>query len=239
MTQLADATQGQNDFAMLAAFAEAHGRIDLAIVAARHAMDSGVPLLVHGYPVTRCRPAARSRRRSVYAIMRQESAFDQYAVSRAGARGLMQLMPGTAATLARKMQIGYTADKLTADGSYNIQLGRTYLEGLLGDFGGSYALAIAGYNAGPGRIRQWLRDYGDPRGRDVTMVDWIETIPFTETRIYVQRVLENLQVYRGQSATSPTAFSLVGDLRAVVIASGQLNLELQGPAEIAASLRSS
>jgi soluble lytic murein transglycosylase len=197
---------------MLAAFAEAHGRIDLAIVAARHAMESGVPLMVHGYPITPLPHGGTLEAPLVYAIVRQESAFDQYAVSRVGARGLMQLMPGTAATLARKMQIGYSVGQLTADGAYNIQLGRTYLEGLLDDFGGSYALAIAGYNAGPGRIRQWLHDYGDPRGHDVSMVDWIETIPFTETRIYVQRVLENLQVYRGQSATSPTAFSLVSDL---------------------------
>jgi soluble lytic murein transglycosylase len=97
------------------------------------------------------------------------------------------------------------------DGSYNISLGRGYLEKLLMDFGGSYALAIAAYNAGPGRVRQWLQDYGDPRGGAIAMVDWIELIPITETRRYVERVLENLQVYRGQDK-SGSAFSLVSDL---------------------------
>ncbi|HEX5320204.1 MAG TPA: lytic transglycosylase domain-containing protein [Stellaceae bacterium] len=212
VAHLAETVQGRMEFAMLAAFAEAHGRIDLAIHVARHAMDAGTPLMVHGYPVTALPPGGTIEAPLVYAIVRQESAFDQYAVSRAGARGLMQLMPGTAATLARKMSISYSPGQLTGDGAYNIMLGRTYLEGLLEDFGGSYALAIAGYNAGPGRIRQWLRDYGDPRGKDVSMVDWIETIPFTETRVYVQRVLENLQVYRGQNVNSATAFSLVSDL---------------------------
>lgn len=212
VAHLAETVHDRMDFAMLAAFAESHGRIDLAITVARHAMEAGVPLMVHGYPITPLPPGGTVEAPLVYAIVRQESAFDQYAMSRVGARGLMQLMPATAQTIAHKMQVGYSLPQLTNDGAYNIQLGRSYLQGLLNDFGGSYALAIAGYNAGPGRVRQWLAEYGDPRGRDVDMVDWIETIPFTETRIYVQRVLENLQMYRGQSTGSATAFSLVSDL---------------------------
>jgi len=101
--------------------------------------------------------------------------------------------------------------RLMMDGLYNIDLGRGYLQQLIEDFGGSYALAIASYNAGPGRIRQWLAEYGDPRGGKIDMVDWIETIPIDETRLYVQRVLENLQVYRGQNGRN-AAFSLVSDL---------------------------
>src|SRR5207245_9297948 len=97
-----------------------------------------------------------------------------------------------------KMQLPFSAAGLTADGIYNMLLGRAYLETLIDDFGGSYALAIAGYNAGPGRVRQWLRDYGDPRGGDIDMVDWIENIPINETRNYVQRVLQNLKVSRCQ-----------------------------------------
>ena len=143
--------------------------------------------------------------------MRQESAFERDAVSRVGARGLMQLMPATASFIANKMQLPFSADRLTADGIYNVLLGRAYLETLIEDFGGSYALAIASYNAGPGRVRQWVRDYGDPRGGNIDMVDWIEMIPINETRNYVQRVLENLQIYRGQVGRE-SAFSLASDL---------------------------
>ena len=89
----------------------------------------------------------------------------------------MQLMPATASYIANKMQLPFSADRLTADGIYNVLLGRAYLEALIEDFGGSYALAIAGYNAGPSRVRQWLRDYGDPRGGNIDMVDWIEMHP--------------------------------------------------------------
>jgi len=123
----------------------------------------------------------------------------------------MQLMPLTANSVANKMQLPFSLERLTTDGVYNVLLGRTYIEKLIDDFGGSYALAIAAYNAGPGRVRQWLHDYGDPRGGDIDMVDWIENIPIDETRNYVQRVLENLQVYRGQIGRN-SAFSLVSDL---------------------------
>ena len=179
---------------------------------ARRAIDAGMPLMVHGYPVTALPDGGIAERPLLFAIVRQESAFATDAMSPVGARGLMQLMPGTAAGVAKKLQLPYSLDRLTTDGLYNVTLGRSYIETLMEDFGGSYALAIAGYNAGPGRVRQWLRDFGDPRGQDLTMVDWIEMIPFTETRTYVQRVLENLQIYRGQSGPSPTAFSLASDL---------------------------
>ncbi len=210
-TRLADDATRIVDFAMLAAFAERHGRVDLAILAARRAMEAGTPLMIHGYPIVALPPGGTIEPALIYAIVRQESAFDQYAISRAGARGLMQLMPGTAATVARRLQMRFAADRLTADGVYNLELGSAYLATLIDDFNGSYALAIASYNAGPGRVRQWLRDYGDPRGHDGAMVDWIESIPIAETRLYVQRVLESLQVYRGQNH-SQTAFSLAGDL---------------------------
>jgi soluble lytic murein transglycosylase len=124
----------------------------------------------------------------------------------------MQLMPATAANVASKLQLPFSLDRLTTDGVYNLELGRSYIERLIEDFGGSYPLAIAAYNAGPGRIKQWLQAFGDPRGRAIGMVDWIECIPFNETRTYVQRVLENLQVYRGQNADNVAAFSLAADL---------------------------
>jgi len=200
-----------SQFAMLAALAETYGRIDLAIAVAKRAIEAGTPLMIHGYPITVVPSGGTVEHALLFAITRQESAFDREAVSRVGARGLMQLMPATASDIANKLQLPFSAERLTADGTYNVLLGRAYLETLIDDFGGSYALAIAGYNAGPGRVRQWLHDYGDPRGGKVDMVDWIENIPISETRNYVQRVLENLQIYRGQVGRN-SAFSLVSDL---------------------------
>jgi len=209
------ADQGKQliDFAMLGALAESYGRVDLAIAVARRALEAGMPLLVHGYPVTTVPGAGGTAERPlILAIVRQESAFSTDAQSSVGARGLMQLMPGTAAQVASKLQLPFSLPRLSSDGLYNMMLGRSYIESMIDDFGGSYPLAIAAYNAGPGRVRQWVREFGDPRGHDLSMVDWIEMIPFTETRIYVKRVLENLQVYRGQTGDNPAAFSLVADL---------------------------
>jgi soluble lytic murein transglycosylase len=211
LIHMADNAKMPTAFAMLAALAETSGRIDLAIAVAKRAIEAGTPLMVHGYPVTTIPSGGTAEHSLLFAITRQESAFERDAVSRAGARGLMQLMPATASFIANKMQLPFSADRLTADGLYNVLLGRAYLETLIEDFGGSYALAIAAYNAGPSRVRQWLRDYGDPRGGDINMVDWIEMIPINETRNYVQRVLENLQIYRGQVGRD-SAFSLVSDL---------------------------
>ncbi|MGE0260926.1 MAG: transglycosylase SLT domain-containing protein [Alphaproteobacteria bacterium] len=210
---MADQAKQPIELAMLAALAESYGRVDLAIAVARRAMETGMPLLVHGYPVTTVPGAGGTAERPlILAIVRQESAFATDAQSSVGARGLMQLMPATAAQVAKKLELPFSLPRLSSDGLYNMMLGRSYIEAMIDDFGGSYPLAIAAYNAGPGRIRQWVRDFGDPRGHDLTMVDWIEMIPFTETRIYVKRVLENLQVYRGQTGDNPSAFSLVADL---------------------------
>jgi soluble lytic murein transglycosylase len=211
LLHLANNAKTPSMFAMLASLAETSGRIDLAIAVAKRAIEAGTPLMIHGYPVTELPNGGTPERSLLFAITRQESAFERDAVSHAGARGLMQLMPATASFIANKMQLPFSADRLTADGIYNVLLGRTYLETLIEDFGGSYALAIAAYNAGPGRVRQWLHDYGDPRGGNIDMVDWIEMIPINETRNYVQRVLENLQIYRGQIGRG-SAFSLASDL---------------------------
>ena len=212
LIQMADNAKTPLDFSMIAALAESYGRIDLAIAVARRAIDAGMPLMVHGYPITTLPTGGSAEHPLLLAIVRQESAFAPDAMSQVGARGLMQLMPGTAAGVAKKLALPYSLARLTTDGLYNLVLGRSYIERLIEDFGGSYALAIASYNAGPGRVRQWLRDFGDPRGQDIGMVDWIELIPFNETRTYVQRVLENLQIYRGQAGDTATAFSLASDL---------------------------
>jgi soluble lytic murein transglycosylase len=211
LLHLADAADTPTQFAMLATLAEQNGRIDLAIAVAKRAIVAGTPLMIHGYPIIALPAGGNTEPALLFAVIRQESGFDVGAMSPAGARGLMQLMPGTAIAIASQLGQPLSLSRLMMDGLYNIDLGRGYLQQLIEDFGGSYALAIASYNAGPGRIRQWLAEYGDPRGGKIDMVDWIETIPIDETRLYVQRVLENLQVYRGQNGRN-AAFSLVSDL---------------------------
>jgi soluble lytic murein transglycosylase len=132
-----------------------------------------------------------------YAIARQESAFNPAAVSPANAKGLLQLLPATAKKVASRYQMAYAEDKLTDDPAFNATLGSHYLGEQISKFNGSYILTFAAYNAGPSRIPKWIKRYGDPRGKPVDeVVDWIENIPFTETRDYVQRVMENYQVYK-------------------------------------------
>jgi soluble lytic murein transglycosylase len=143
---------------------------------------------------------------SVYAVARQESEFIWHAASGAGAKGLMQLLPSTAASTARRAGVPYDYERLLADPSFNTQLGAAFLGQVMEDVGGSRELAFAAYNAGPGRVAQWIAAYGDPRnGADP--VDWVERIPFDETRDYVQRVSENLGVYQQRFAEDqpPTA----------------------------------
>jgi soluble lytic murein transglycosylase len=132
----------------------------------------------------------------VYAIARQESLFNASAASPAGALGLMQLMPATARETAGTYGLAYSRDRLTADPAYNAALGSAHLGELIREFGDAYALVFAAYNAGRSRVYQWLKRFGDPRRGEVDPVDWVEMIPFTETRNYVQRVMEGLQVYR-------------------------------------------
>lgn len=131
-----------------------------------------------------------------HAIIRQESQFDISATSPAGALGLMQLMPGTAAEVARKRGWAHQTSWLTSKPEHNILLGSTYLNDLLRRFNGSYPLAIAAYNAGPSRVNGWLEAFGDPRTGKVNWIDWIELIPVPETRNYVQRVSEGIVTYR-------------------------------------------
>jgi len=144
----------------------------------------------------------------VLSVIRQESGFDRTAISRAGARGMMQLMPATAQQIAKGLSEPYSRSRLLTDPGYNIRLGGGYLEQMLTRFDGSAPLALAAYNAGPHRVIRWVREYGDPRAGEIDMLDWIETIPFNETRNYVQRVLEAVPVY--QHLLSDTQLAEVG-----------------------------
>jgi soluble lytic murein transglycosylase len=132
----------------------------------------------------------------VYAIVRQESEFDQRCVSSAHAYGLMQVTPEAGRYVAKRFGVGYDLKRLAVDPVYNTQIGAAELGELFQDYRGSYILAFAAYNAGRGRVHEWIERYGDPRSPDVDPIDWVERIPFSETRNYVQRVMENLQVYR-------------------------------------------
>ncbi len=148
----------------------------------------------------------------VLALTRQESEFNHRAISGADARGLMQMIPRYAQAEARMVGLPFRQSWLTDDPQYNLRLGRGFLDDLVDSFGGSYILAAAAYNAGPSRARQWIRDFGDPRaGTDP--VNWIESIPFAETRNYVMRILENTEVYRSRLSGQPTEIKLSEDLR--------------------------
>lgn len=132
----------------------------------------------------------------VHGLIRQESMFDVAAMSPVGARGLMQLMPGTAKEVCGKLGVGYNLDSLIQRPDYNVTLGSAYMARLLKKYDGNYPMAIAAYNAGPGRVAEWVSVFGDPRDKSIDLIDWIEFIPISETRNYVQRVLENVYVYR-------------------------------------------
>ena len=132
----------------------------------------------------------------ILAIIRQESEFDKSANSWAGARGMMQLMKYTAKIVAKQAKLPYSISGLTRDPEYNIKLGSYYFNSLIEDYNGVYPFAIAAYNAGPNRVKTWRRVNGDPSKGQLSYINWIEQIRFKETRNYVQRVLENYNVYR-------------------------------------------
>lgn len=204
--------------ALTARLARLSRRPDLAIRVAKNALQDFGVYVAGGYP-TLVPPRLPRRVKSkqpetplVLAVIRQESEFDAKAQSHAGARGLMQLMPATAKGVSRSAGLKYSKYKLTADPDYNLTLGQSYLAGLVEDYNGYLPMAIAAYNAGPHRVKQWVKQHGDPRDNDVDAVDWIEMIPFTETRNYVQRVLENVQIYRLRLADTEVALRLEEDL---------------------------
>jgi soluble lytic murein transglycosylase len=133
--------------------------------------------------------------------------------SSAGARGLMQLMPATAERMAEATGQDYALGRLTSDPGFNVSLGAAYLRVLVDEFGPSVALIASGYNAGPGRPRRWITEFGDPRDPDVDVIDWVETIPFTETRTYVMRVVESLVIYRAKLKGAVGPVRVTAELR--------------------------
>ena len=191
----ADATT-DNDHVLAAELSRTMGRPDLGVMVGRSALENGLTdYTAAGYPSVPVPASQNDYWTIIHAIARQESQFDRQAISRTGARGLMQLMPGTARETATKLGLSYDPSALTSDPSYNIQLGSSYFQRMLNYYGGSYPLAVAAYNAGAGNVNKWIAAYGDPRLPGGDIVKWVEQIPFYETKNYVQRVLENAVVY--------------------------------------------
>jgi soluble lytic murein transglycosylase len=192
---LATSLSNQKDRYLAAEMGRQLRRPELGVWVGRMARNNGDLFYFRdAYPTLASNAPVRAPWSLTHGITRQESSFDPSAISYAGARGMMQLMPGTASDWARKLGVGYDGNKLyTSD--YNVMIGSAYFQHLLDVWNGSVPLAVASYNAGSGNVSKWIRAYGDPRTNQVDMIGWIEAIPFTETRGYVQRVIENTVVY--------------------------------------------
>jgi soluble lytic murein transglycosylase len=197
---LADSLDTDTDRNLAVELGDQIGRQDLAVWTARLARVKGKMFYVRqAYPTLRASVSGELWSLA-HGISRQESSFDPYAVSHAGARGMMQLMTGTAREQADKMGVGFDSYRLISDPSYNVMIGSAYFQRLLNNWDGSVPLAVAAYNAGSGNVRKWIDRYGDPRSQ-VDMLKWIEVIPYNETRAYVQRVIENSVVYDSMRST--------------------------------------
>ncbi len=197
---LGDRSSDAGALAAIGDVASRNGDARAMLLLGKAALGRGLPLETYAFPTigmpsyAAVGPAVDKS--LVYAIARQESTFNQRTISSAKAMGLMQVTPAAGKYVAKKFNVTYNEKKLLSDPVYNVQLGAAELGDLLADFRGSYILTFVGYNAGRGRIRDWVARYGDPRDPKVDPVDWVERIPFSETRNYVQRVMENMQVYR-------------------------------------------
>ena len=193
---LAESLESDHERALAGEFGRQVGRLDLGVWAAREARNRGETFYARAaFPDVPIPPVYARYWALAHGIMRQESSFERTAVSSAGARGLMQLMPGTARQAASRVGESYALGRLTDDPQYNILLGNHHMTELMDEWGGNALLVAAAYNAGSGNVRRWIAQNGDPRLPGTDVLRWIEDIPFSETRNYVQRVLENAVVY--------------------------------------------
>lgn len=209
---LANSLTEKVQFDALSQLAATQNNAQASLIIARIASRKGIDLGSAAYP-TFGLPSVQPEMSNVepalvYAIAHQESAFNPKAKSSAGALGLMQLMPETARSTANRRELSFSPERLTLDPEYNVALGAAHLQDLLKDWKGSKLLSFAAYNAGGGNVKKWITAHGDPRLPDVDVVDWIERIPFYETRHYVQRIAENLMIYRRLIGSSePSLFA--------------------------------
>jgi soluble lytic murein transglycosylase len=198
-----DLAEQSVDVAALAALGELTGRRNDAramLQIGKAALGRGLALDPYAFPTIGIPPHSpigpQIERSIIYSVARTESAFDQRDKSAANAVGLMQVTPEAGRDTAKRFGVGYDWERMVSDPVYNTQMGAAELSALLQDYKGSHIMTFAGYNAGRGRVREWVKQRGDPRDPNVDAIDWVERIPFSETRNYVQRVMENLQVYR-------------------------------------------
>jgi soluble lytic murein transglycosylase len=198
-----------NDAALLAALGQLtaqHNDAQSMLLVGKTALARGLAFERYAFPeigVPSYNPVGTKLDRCiVYSVVRTESAFDQHDMSPAKAVGLMQVTPQAGRDTAKRFGISYDWNRLVSDPAYNTQMGTAEVAALLSDYRGSYVLTFAGYNAGRGRVQQWVAQHGDPRDPKIDAVDWVERIPFSETRNYVQRVMENLQVYHARFGAS-------------------------------------
>lgn len=206
-------TTPEIETAQLAELALELDRPFVALGVAKEAAKRGFIIPKSYFPVTElARYSVDVDPEVAMAIARRESELNPEAISPVGARGLMQVMPATARQVAGDIGVEYSKNRLTTDWRYNAQLGTAYLGGLLEIFEGSFVLAFAAYNAGPNRVDQWIETYGDPRDSLIDQVDWIEHIPYRETRNYVMRVIESLHVYRMRLSGEVEPIRLTQDL---------------------------
>jgi soluble lytic murein transglycosylase len=210
LTDLADESSDAGTLAALGQLAAHNNDAKAMLILGKTALARGMAMDEYAFPqigVPSYNPFAGSEidRCIVYSIVRTESAFDQHDMSPAKAVGLMQVTPEAGRDTAKRYRVEYDWKRLVSDPVYNTQMGVAELAALLREYRGSFIMAFAGYNAGRGRVRQWVAQHGDPRDPKVDAVDWVERIPLAETRNYVQRVMENLQVYRARfGATAAT-----------------------------------
>ena len=204
------------EVAMVAHLNESFGDTQGTVRLSKAAIARGFNLIPYSYPVHPM-PAYGALRNPpetalLLGIARQESEFNTLTLSGAGARGILQVMPITAKHVCRDYKIKCDIPRLLTDKAYNTMIASAYIADRMGEFQGSYVLGIAGYNAGPGRARQWIREFGDPRDPKVDPVDWIYRIPFEETREYVQKVLANTQIYRARLGNTENGLRINEDL---------------------------
>jgi soluble lytic murein transglycosylase len=216
----ADLAEESNDLAALSALGELTARYDDApamLQLGKTALARGLPLDLYAFPeigIPRHKQLAPAIEPGmIYSVARTESAFDQRDRSPAKAVGLMQVTPDAGRDTAKRFGVTYDWNKLVSDPVYNTRMGAAELSALLREYRGSHIMTFAGYNAGRGRVQEWIKAYGDPRDPKVDAVDWVERIPFAETRNYVQRVMENMQVYRVRFNVTTSAISYLNLLR--------------------------